>query len=242
LAKVIVQSGGSHGQVSPGAGAVTFISRKPPVQVLCKLGAGSATTSGGVGGWVDAEVPGRETGIEWGSTPGEVLTVPLLFDGLAAGRSMESAYKALRALGKPPVGARRGTPPPVLRLDGMVPHYGREWVVDDIQEGEVLWDGVHRIRLFVSVILKAYRPLDVVVLGAGRRGSGPPTRMYSVKRGDTLGSIARDELGADTASLIASAVAAIKKLNAIRDPKSIRPGQKLKLPRYQDTVGAKTAA
>lgn len=214
---------------NPGPGRVAFSSAS--ASLTCRLGAESAKRSGGVGGWSTIDLPGREAGSEWVGLPAVTMTIPLLFDGLAERRSVESQIAALYALGRPVAGSPRGTTPPILRLAGMVPHGGREWVMDSIDEGEAVWDGASRIRLWATVSLTAFEALDVITITARKKGKAPATRVYVVRRGDTLGSIARDEMDAKTAKAIAAGVATLKRLNGIRDPKSIRPGQRLKIPR-----------
>lgn len=226
------------------AGHVAFATAQPPLSVVCKLGAESATPGGGVGGWQALELPGREDATEWGSTPGRTLSVPILLDGFVARRSVEADIAALYEMGCPPEGAKRGTPPPVVRIGGMVPGTSREWVIQGIEEGAATWDGMRRIRLFATVALSEHKPPELVVVRRAKSSStaASSTRTYTVKRGDTLASIARDEMGANSASEIAKAVRALKEANKIRDPKSIKPGDKLKIPGHTDTVGAKTPA
>lgn len=198
--------------------------------VRCKLGATSAVAAGGVGGWVDVPLPGRTAKVEYAGTPNYTLSIPVLLDGLANRESVEPQIAAFYAIGRPPEGSPRATLPPIIRVGGMVPHGDREWVLTEFAEGEAIWDGHSRIRLWATVSLAAYRALDVVKVQK-KSTAKASTRVYTVKRGDTLGSIARDEMGAKTATAIAKGVATIKALNKIRDPKSIKAGQKIKVPR-----------
>jgi LysM repeat protein len=209
---------------------VVFAIRNPPLVLPVKLGAESAKLSGGVGGWEDVERPGRESGTEWGGLPATTLPIPVLFDGLAKRRSIEAEIALLYFMGRPPVGAKRGTPPPVVKLAGMVPHYGRSWVINGIDEGDAIWNGTARIRLWATVTMRLYQPLDVVQVGAVK-GSTPATRSYTIKKGDTFARIAKNEMGARTSSAVAKGVAALKKLNKLRSDKDLKPGKKLKIPR-----------
>lgn len=211
-------------------GHVRFTAKRPRATVLCKLGKESATGDGGVGGWITHERPGRPEGIEWGGLPIRTLTIPILLDGLATRRSIEPQRAALDLIGRPPSGSSRGTPPPVLTVEGMVPHGDREWVLTGLDEGEAVWDGRHRIRLWATVTLTEHVALDTIKV-TPRKKASPATRTITVKRGQTLGVIARDVMGAKTATAIAKGVATIKKLNGIRDAKSVKPGRKLKVPK-----------
>lgn len=216
---------------NPGAGRVTFWLPGQPLRVTCKLGAESATPGGGVGGWEGLTLPGRDDAIEWGSTPGRTLSIPILIDGLEPRRSIESDIATLYTMGRPADGSPRGSTPPVVKVRGMVRGTDREWVINAIDEGAALWDGMHRVRLFATVNLMEFVPPELVVIRRrSKSGKAQSAGTYTVKRGDTLGSIARDRMGRKTAASIAAGVRELKKLNNVRDAKSIRPGQKLKIP------------
>jgi LysM repeat protein len=212
-------------------GEVAFVTERPALILKCKLGATSATADGGVGGWEGVPRPGRENGIEWGSIPGRTLAIPILLDGLVERRPIEDEITALYTMGRPPEGSPRGTTPPVVRVSGMVPHGDREWVITKLDEGEAVWDGRHRIRLWLVVSLGEYQALELVTVTARKSTAAPATRRYTVKAGESLGTIARDEMGAKSASAIAKGVAELKKLNGIRDAKAVKAGMKLKVPR-----------
>jgi len=221
----------SGGVPRVGAGECVFVTTRPAITLRCRLGRGSATLKGGVGGWRDVERPGRENGMEWGSTPTRTLEIPLLLDGFADRRTIDTELAALYAMGRPPAGSPRGTPPPTIRVGGMVPHGDRDWVLTDLAEGDAIWDGRHRVRLWLTVTLGEPGSLDIVKVTAKKPSAKPSTRDYVVRAGETLASIARDQMDAKTSSAIANAVAVLKSLNGIRDPKSLHTGQKLKVPR-----------
>lgn len=214
-----------------GVGECVFVTTSPAITLRCRLGRTTAKLKGGVGGWKAVERPGRDDGLEWGSLPSRVLEIPLLLDGFAEGRTIDAEVNALYAMGRPPSGAPRGTPPPIIRVGGMVPHGDREWVLTDIAEDDAIWDGRHRLRLWCTVTLGVPGDLDLVKVTAKKASATPATRIYVVRAGDTLGTIARDQMGAKTSTAIAKGVAALKKLNGLRDAKAIRPGTKLKVPR-----------
>lgn len=222
-------------------GHVAFATASPRLTVVCRLGADSATPGGGVGGWQSLELPGRADGIEWGSTPGRTLSIPILLDGLTERRSVEQDIELLYLMGRPLAGSPRGTLPPVVRIGGMVPGTDREWVIAGIDEGAELWDGHRRIRINATVSLLEYAPPELVVIrrGAGSGKAAKSSGTYTVRRGDTLASIAHARMDANGSREIAAAVRALKELNGIRDPKSIRPGQRLKIPTVTDTASAK---
>jgi hypothetical protein len=221
----------SGGRVpSVGPGEVVFATAAPALTLRCKLGATSAKRSGGIGGWQDVERAGRAGGVEWTSTPGFVLEIPLLLDGLAHRVSIEDQVQALYRMGRPASGTPRGTAPPLVAIGGMVPHGGRDWALNGLDEGDAVWDGSNRIRLWLTATFVEYVKLDLVKV-RGQTSSTPTTKTHVVRRGETLGSIARDVMGANTAGEIAAGVRKLKALNNLRDPKALKVGQHLKVPR-----------
>jgi nucleoid-associated protein YgaU len=213
---------------NPGPGRVAFVT--PIATIRCKLGATAATPGGGVAIWTEVARPGRTAGVEFTGISNRTLSIPVLLDGLSDRSSVESQVEAFEAISRPPAGSKRGTLPPVVRIGGMVPHGDREWVVTAFDVTDAVWNGTYRIRAWATVVLSQYLPLDLVKV-VKKSTATSSTRTYTVKRGDTLGSIARDQMGAKSASAIAKGVATLKKLNSIRDPKAIKAGQKLKIPR-----------
>jgi LysM repeat protein len=216
---------------SVGPGEVVLVTASPAITLRCKLGAATATAKGGVGGWDTVERPGRAGGVEWTGIPGRTLEIPLLLDGLASRTSVEPEIAALYRMGRPPDGQPRGTPPPTIRVGGMVPHGGLDWVLTELEEGDALWDGRRRIRSWITVTLAELVKLDLVKVTAKKSSSTPATKTHTVARGETLASIARDLMGASSSSEIAAAVRKLKSLNNIRDPKALKVGTRLKVPR-----------
>jgi nucleoid-associated protein YgaU len=153
--------------------------------------------------------------------------VPVLFDGFAEGRSVEAPIARLERMASP--GPRREDPPELV-ISGPILHPELAWVIDSIEWGEALRDDRDgfRIRQAATVNLLEHGRADQRArLGTVRRRLPGPRRrprLYTVKRGDTLSSIAARELGN------ASRWREIAALNGIRDPRSIKPGQQLVMP------------
>lgn len=215
---------------SAAPGHVAFATDRPRITVTCRLGGRSATNAGGVGGWRDVERPGRGAAIEWSGTPALTLVIPVLLDGLADRRSVEAEISRVYELGRPPATAPRGTPPPVVRVGGMVPHGGRPWVLTGIDEGDAVWDDSRRVRWSATLTFTAHEPLDVVRV-TPRKASAPATRIHVVRRGESLAGIAVKVMGARSSTEVTRDVVALLKLNGMRDPKALRVGQRLKVPR-----------
>jgi nucleoid-associated protein YgaU len=86
-------------------------------------------------------------------------------------------------------------------------------------------DGVP-VRAKLSVQLKEYRPVEMQIRGM-RRESPDVEKAYTVRRGDTLSSIAEAEY--DDPGLWRE----IARANRIQDPRAIAPGTVLTLPRLR---------
>lgn len=148
---------------------------------------------GGSGGWQEIQRPRRDSITEWqGRTPMRI-TVGILLDSFRAGKSVEADISALEILATP-VRDRNGVvvdDPPVIRIEGNVPHTERDWVIDSLVMGESEWlDDASRCRQQITVGLLEYIP-------GPRFGLKPreAAAFYRVKAGDTYGKIAAVHLG-----------------------------------------------
>lgn len=192
---------------------------------------------GGTGGWSRVHRPQRRVALEWAGIPERTLAFTLLLDGYEADRSVEPECRMLERMGEPRAPQR---PPPVLEFVYGPAGRGRRWVIDGLAWGaELRNSNLQRVRQEVTVTLVEYEDVDVVLTAADRhrkrRGRKrkdeddkdeprQSRRTYTVKRGDTLSSIAAKKLGA------ASRWREIARLNKIRDPRKLRVGQRLHLP------------
>lgn len=225
-----------------GAGRVSFLSNQPRVGIVCGLGDGPATSSGGGSAWSTITRPKRTAGVEYTGIDLEQLTIPLLLDRLVEsqdlpGAHVEDAIEVLEMLRRPAAGAPAGTIPPVVTIGGMVPHKGKRWIVTGLDYGDAIWRGLRRVRQELTMTLLEYQSLDLIAVpSAARKKVGGSTRIYVWKKGDTLNRVVMKELGAKGAKDIAAKVAEVKKLNKIRDPRSIKVGAKIKLPRQGKLV------
>jgi hypothetical protein len=204
------------------------------------------SVTGGYGGWTQVARPRRKALTQWdGGTPYE-LTFSVFFDGIFdRSGSVEGDIAKLEKLARSPAA---GTSPPIITIDGAVPHSDRQWVVEDLQ-----WDPNpiysykgNRVRHECTVVLLEHVGSGVAsaqqralasVNPAGSSGdsgvdpggaapaspNGGGSGTYLVRAGDTLDSIAAFQLG--DASLWTGLAA----LNGIRDPRTLATGQKLRL-------------
>lgn len=218
------------------SGRVTLRSAAPPLVVTAWL-AGPATVAAGYASWEVLDRP-RRVGLPvfQGHAP-YAMTLPLLLDGFIAQTTVEAEIARLERMARLVPGAGR---PPVVRAAGPLPRGAMtDWVVSALEWG----DGVirspedgRRLRQDVTVTLIQFVEADVVVerspalrararAAASRTGRPAPDPVRVVRQGErSLTQIAARELGA------ASRWREIARLNGIRDPKAIRPGQPLRMP------------
>lgn len=204
---------------------VTLTAPAAGLKVRGLRGTVAPSPTGGFGGWTQVARPRRKALTQWDGVPPLEVAFSLILDGVAGDRSVEADCLALEQMAQP---AAARTPPPVVRANGGIPHAELDWVISDLQ-----WDPApiyatskKRIRQEVTVHLLEHVAADTVAAPAAAAAAkaGGGTKLYVVKAGDTLSSIAAKLLGDHKKW---TQIAAI---NGIRDPKAIRPGQKLRIP------------
>jgi hypothetical protein len=187
-------------------------------------------------GWEVRSRPRRIGYTNWVGGAPRTLSVPLLLDGFSAYTSVEGPLYTLERMARFPVGRRHE--PPVVRISGPLPGTAAEWVIDSIEYGdEIRRLNGDRIRAEFILNLVEYVEGDVTL----RRKKSPAhhhrqqhhqpgstttpsTKVYRVRSGDTLWSIAQHQLGDG------NRWHEIARLNHLRDPNHLRIGQKLRLP------------
>lgn len=209
-------------------------------EVTALLGDGQPVQTQGFGGWEEIERPRRKSITQWKGRQPWRIEIPIMFDRFDEGSEGESVEPDIRLLEQLAGGGINAEPPVcVFNSGGLVPHdYTHathlRWVLDDIQFGEAIRrrsDG-NRVRAEMTVTVLEYVE-DVYVIeraltrAAKRTTSarqGAAQKRYTVKRGDTLSRIAQQELGTF------SRWREIARLNNIRDPRTLKVGQVLRLP------------
>lgn len=197
--------------------------------------AGSIT--GGVGGWAKVTRPKKQSLTEWQGHEGYEMTVPVIFDGLAEDRSVESDITRLERMGRRRPGDEH---PPILDIGGPLPHVDLPWVLQDIDWGEFdrREDG-QRVRQIATLTLWEYVHASLSTDRKGKRKKGKShakdardrnkgksaNRRHKVKKNEaSLGAVATNVYGDP------SMAKEIADLNDIRDPWAIVVGQELRLP------------
>jgi hypothetical protein len=244
---------------APATGWVRVVSSDPPVSLTVRLGDGRPNVDAGYGGWSEVARPRRRPLSIWVGSPGLRMTLPVVLDGFRAGRSVERQISRLESLSLPTASDGAPPRIRLVARGGAVPHTDRVWVVDSLTfaDGAIMNAAGDRTRQPVTVALleyiadvrvneksttsqmraqaaraksKAGAARKRVVAGHGRPKAGASSRASSSApvgtfgAGEDLLSIAARELGdADRWVEIAA-------LNGIRDPRSIAPGQPLRLP------------
>lgn len=200
---------------------VNLLSAKPRISVTCLLGREQPELSGGYGGWEEIARPRRTSLTQWNGHPPFRMRLPLLIDNFADGDSVEEKCDRLEQMARSP---ETLTPPPIVDIEGAVLHSGIGWVIDNLEWGacERHPSRGYRTRQEVVVFLLQHIPKDKVVR---HQTNQPKYRLYTIKKGDTLQKIA--------AKLLKDKKRwrEIARINDIRDPKKLKIGRKIKVPR-----------
>lgn len=202
-----------------------------PIQVL--LGQDPPTPSGGGGGWEAVARPWKRPMLVWRAPDAPYrLTLPLLFDGLAEGRSVEPEIRELERMAGVKV---KGDPePPLLIVEGRaIPHdtIGKKrnlYVIESSPEwgASVRKTNGQRVRQAVTVTLALYAEDDR--MERLRSPQKPRYRSVEAKQGDTYEKIAVRELKEYGGARLGRRLA---RLNGGRSPDvKLKEGKAVKVP------------
>lgn len=222
---------------------ITLVSASPPVAVTAWRGITPPVPAGGGSGWTIQARPRRKALTVWDGTDPLRELVPLFLDGVTDNTSVEPECAQIEQLSRPPM---PGAEPPLVRVIGIIPHPGLDWIVESLE-----WDAApvysrsgYRTQQGVVVHLLEYVADDrlaeipaaeharraatakaaAAAKTAGVKVATTTAKTYLVVAGDTLITIAARKLGSY------KRWGEIRDLNNLRDPNSIRPGQRLQLP------------
>jgi hypothetical protein len=233
------------GALKPSPDQLIFHARTEGLLMIARLGEGSPVVSGGYGGWEDVARPGRAAATRFsGSSTVRQLQIPIVlgswprqYDIMGGLFDCEGSIRILESMARQAPGDDRGEHPPIVRVKGAVPYGNLPWVVDDVQWGEaiVLPETRTRVQALATVVLRHYVAPRVIVVRprpvARRRDRQPAIRRIKVKRGDTLDSIVKREMGADTREEKLAAKRLLKRLNRVSDPKVLLKRREIRVPR-----------
>lgn len=216
---------------------VAFVAATQGEALIAQLDDGYAHRQGGEGGWEDIGRPGRPPASHFvGASSPTLLRIGIILGHWEAGwtKSIHEEMQLLERMARQPANAARGEHPPLLKVQGPVRHGGFTWVIDNdgLQWGEdTVTVAGNVVRTRALVVLRRYIEPDLVVIDQKRRRKSEQTRVYVVKRGETLTEIVRDELHAKGSRDVNAAKKRVLKLNDMRDPNQVKAGTRLRLPR-----------
>jgi hypothetical protein len=193
--------------------------------VIVRRGADAPVVTGGGARWKTVPRPRRTSIVQWDGNDPYTMDVSVLFDGWSTFDDMESDIALLMQM-RMADNVADLTPPPTVYVDGGVPVKGARWVIADITWGtNVIYhandDKAFRYRQDAVVHLLQYIEESVLTFKKPSNSSV----LHIVKDGETLRGIAKKHTGDPKNSK------AIQNANNIRDPKTIRPGDTLKIPK-----------
>ena len=161
----------------------------PSLNIVVLLGPEPVTINAGVGGWAVTARP-RQVGMTtWEGVEPFQVTLDLMFDGYAAGRSQETMLSRL-------LNVARGddeSEPGRLSVEGVLLP-ADEWVIESVDYGQPIVDPSSRARLRQPVTLTLREFVEPAYLTLRRRalkGAKGKTKVVTAKQGDTPATIAR---------------------------------------------------
>jgi len=151
--------------------------------------------SGGGGGWVATDRWGRKSITSWQGVQPYQLAFSALFDAKFAGKEdIESDCDELEAMYAP-----RGdfNAPRHVIVTGASPGSDKTWVINDLswKPSVRTADGKRRIAPFDIVLMEFVDPDSVIRATKRAADASNRKRLYTVRAGDTLASIAKNQLG-----------------------------------------------
>lgn len=180
----------------------------------------------GYGTWDEVARPLRPGVLEWTGQAVKRLTLVLLLDGWDDGTSVEPECRTLEQFAG---GRSEGRPPESVMVSGPVPASGRRWYVENLDWGDAIWQAAgrsaFRVRQHVTVTLAEDTPLATTISRVKNTGRAP--RVVVVGKGMDGRKLAQKYL---------SNPARWKEITStkgkrFRDPSSIKPGMRVRIPR-----------
>jgi LysM repeat protein len=200
------------------------------IQITATMGPTNPVVAGGYGNWEIITRPHRQSLTNYiGHSPFTMSLDLMLFEDLQNETSIEKKFKDLERMSRPSTDLNP-VRPPIIRLTGhMIPHTDIPWVIQDMQWGLTrrrLGSPFHRYLQQVTLSLLEHVAGADVEQNKVQPGHGAPKyRMYIVKHGDTLQSIAKKLLGTT------KRWKEIARLNRIHDPRHLTVGSKIRVPK-----------
>lgn len=223
---------------------ITLTTANPPLTVTALRGQTAPVVEQRQAGWNLVARPRRKSLTQWDGIDPLPLVLSLILDGVADDTTVEPDCDALERMAQP---VAEGTEPPLVRTTGVLPHSATDWIIALLEwDPEPIYSrSGYRTRQEVTVHLVEYvaddrlsdqpaaeraRRQAAQKAAAAAKASGARStqqtkaKLYVVRSGDTLASIAARVLGSYKRWPELAA------LNGLRDPDTLHVGQTLRLP------------
>lgn len=171
------------------SGYVRLSCGDPSFVLVALLGDESPTVSGGVGGWSIVGRP-RDVGMTvWEGIEPCQLTLPLMLDAFAQGRSQEPALRGLLRVAR----GDRESPPGIVSVEGVPSLPAREWIVEGIDFADAIRrvSDMHRTRQALTLTLREYVKPEYITRRRTTSKSSTKTIILKATKGDTAAKIAK---------------------------------------------------
>jgi hypothetical protein len=214
---------------SPNLNMVVISSSVINKEVWLWLGATNPVLTNGYGGWSTVQRPQRKALTNWeGHNPFQ-MDLEAWLSEVQRDRSVEDAIQKLEkmaAIDK----TLNPNRPPMVRLHGDALPPGAKylgWVIQDMTWGKTIrsLNHGHRVQQQVTLSLLEHVVGGLVKERGIKPGGGLAFRIYTVRHGDTLKSIAKKLLGKE------SRWQEIARINHIHNPRNLKQGRKIRVPR-----------
>jgi hypothetical protein len=200
-------------------------------QVYANLGPTNPVLTNGYGGWSVVQRPQRKSLTNWEGHAPFQMELDLFLSEVFKDKSVEDGIRKLERMAVVDTSLDPNRPP-VVRVHGdSLPSVAKDlgWVIQDLAWGKTIRsvDHGHRIQQQVTLSLLEHISGGLVKESGIKPGGGlqPQYRTYTIKKGDTLQSIAKKLLGKE------KRWQEIARLNNLHNPRNLPTGKKIRVPR-----------
>lgn len=191
--------------------------------VIVRRGEGAPKITSGGARWRIVNRPKRTSIVLFDGSDPYRIDVPVLFDGWSDSKSVEVEISKLNQMS---FSQAELTRPSRIRVDGALPVKGATWVIESLTWGDnIIWDSINgqafRYRQDCIVHLLQYVPEQVL---AGVKPFKIGDKIVINKSGQTI----KDHAKGDPKK-----TKAIQKANNVRDIKTVKAGDRLRIPGQQ---------